>query len=46
MAEGIFAWPASGQSGMIESQGRQSFVAIDGCAVSCAKKTLEHAGLD
>jgi uncharacterized metal-binding protein len=31
--------------GMIEStKAGKVLVAIDGCAVSCAKKTLEHAG--
>ena len=31
--------------GMIEStKSGKMLVAIDGCAVSCAKKTLEHAG--
>jgi len=31
--------------GMIEStKAAQKIVAIDGCAVACAKKTLEHAG--
>jgi uncharacterized metal-binding protein len=32
-------------AGMIEStKAGKVLVAIDGCAVSCAKKTLEHAG--
>jgi uncharacterized metal-binding protein len=32
-------------SGMIEStRAGKILVAIDGCSVSCAKKTLEHAG--
>ena len=31
--------------GMIESaKAANKIIAIDGCAVSCAKKTLEHAG--
>lgn len=31
--------------GMIESaKSTQKIIAIDGCPVSCAKKTLEHAG--
>jgi len=33
-------------SGMIESaKSAKRIVAIDGCSVECAKKTLEHAGL-
>jgi len=33
-------------SGMIESaKSAKRLVAIDGCSVECAKKTLEHAGL-
>ena len=33
-------------SGMIESaRSAKRIVAIDGCSVECAKKTLEHAGL-
>jgi uncharacterized metal-binding protein len=32
-------------SGMIEStKAGKMLIAIDGCAVACAKKTLEHAG--
>ncbi len=32
-------------SGIIEStKAAQKIIAIDGCPVSCAKKTLEHAG--
>jgi len=32
--------------GMVESaRSAKRIVAIDGCAVACAKKTLEHAGL-
>lgn len=32
-------------SGMIEStRAAKKLIAIDGCPVSCAKKTLEHAG--
>src|SRR4030067_1936947 len=34
-------------SGMIEStKGGKVLVAIDGCPVACAKKTLEHAGFN
>ncbi len=34
-------------SGMIEStKVGKMLVAIDGCPVACAKKTLEHAGFD
>jgi len=34
-------------SGMIEStRAGKVIVAIDGCPVACAKKTLEHAGFD
>jgi uncharacterized metal-binding protein len=34
-------------SGMIESaKAGKMLVAIDGCPVACAKKTLEHAGLN
>jgi len=34
-------------SGMIESaKAAKKIVAIDGCPVSCAKKTLEHAGFN
>lgn len=34
-------------SGMIEStKAGKVIVAIDGCAVACAKKTLEHAGFN
>lgn len=34
-------------SGMIEStKAGKLIVAIDGCAVACAKKTLEHAGFN
>ena len=34
-------------SGMIEStKAGKMLVAIDGCPVACAKKTLEHAGFD
>jgi len=34
-------------SGMIEStKAGKMIVAIDGCPVACAKKTLEHAGFD
>ena len=34
-------------SGMIEStKAGKMLVAIDGCPVSCAKKTLEHAGFN
>ncbi|MCM8760562.1 MAG: putative zinc-binding protein [Candidatus Omnitrophica bacterium] len=34
-------------SGMIESaRSAKRLVAIDGCSVECAKKTLEHAGLN
>jgi uncharacterized metal-binding protein len=33
-------------SGMVESaKGAKRLVAIDGCNVACAKKTIEHAGL-
>ena len=33
-------------SGMIESaRSAKRMVAIDGCSVACAKKTIEHAGL-
>jgi len=33
--------------GMIESaRSAKRLVAIDGCSVACAKKTLEHAGLN
>ncbi len=32
--------------GMVESaRGAKRLVAIDGCQVACAKKTIEHAGL-
>jgi len=32
--------------GMIESvRGAKRIVALDGCSVACAKKTIEHAGL-
>ena len=32
--------------GMVESaQGAKRIVALDGCQVACAKKTIEHAGL-
>jgi len=34
-------------SGMIEStKAGKMLVAIDGCSVACAKKTLEHAGFN
>jgi uncharacterized metal-binding protein len=34
-------------SGMIEStQAGKMLIAIDGCPVACAKKTLEHAGFN
>ena len=34
-------------SGMVEStKAGQMLVAIDGCPVACAKKTLEHAGFN
>ncbi len=34
------------QEGMIESaRGAKRIVALDGCSVACAKKTVEHAGL-
>jgi uncharacterized metal-binding protein len=34
-------------SGMIEStKAGKMLVAIDGCSVACAKKTLEHAGIN
>jgi len=34
-------------SGMIEStRAGKMLIAIDGCSVSCGKKTLEHAGFD
>ena len=33
--------------GMVESaRGAKRIVALDGCQVACAKKTIEHAGLD
>jgi len=33
-------------NGMIESvRGAKRIVALDGCQVACAKKTIEHAGL-
>jgi len=33
-------------TGMVESaKGAKRLVAIDGCQVACAKKTIEHAGL-
>lgn len=32
--------------GMVESaRGAKRIVALDGCSVACAKKTIEHAGL-
>jgi len=32
--------------GMVESvKGAKRLVALDGCSVACAKKTIEHAGL-
>ena len=32
--------------GMVESaRGAKRIVALDGCQVACAKKTIEHAGL-
>jgi uncharacterized metal-binding protein len=34
-------------NGMIESaKAAKKIIAIDGCSVSCAKKTLEHAGFN
>ena len=42
------AWPASRAhiGGMVESaKSAKRLVAIDGCQVACAKKTIEHAGL-
>ena len=33
--------------GMVESaRGAKRIVALDGCQVACAKRTIEHAGLD
>ena len=33
--------------GMVESaRGAKRIVALDGCQVACAKKTIEHAGLE
>ncbi len=33
--------------GMVESaRGAKRIVALDGCTVACAKKTIEHAGLE